>query len=472
MNKVVFSSDESKLHLKAGDLFDRIINLKIICEDKKTLELETFVIRSDYELVYSNVNLNNFIKQASRSDKTYTIRRCSYKPSIKVQCKMVTSNTATSVDVFISNFFLLTKNGNYLRSFNSSQYNIKKVIIAMGYWGQFEHTVNPNSPLALQQYFDIKAENGADSLTITSPIVVTTDKLPPDSTLHLHGYVADIYGSPVGITKINDAQKAFTKPVASSGTNMEKMFFDCITRRYINPHTYREDVGTLGIKKLVPVSNDSDVDFIRKLILDPQTNQMNEADAKMYGVKVYLSEGVKNLKMKKIYDSDGNEKDRSIYFESGWTIGQTIVRIMSFIDAELEFTFTLEGDVLIYTPHEMLTEVQKICEKFDKDGVYKDKVLEDPSLYDNALPAVYNINIDAVATIVCPFFTFIEPFQYIEFASRYALTSAVSYYASYNPTVYRFRVINATISFATEEAVNEVQITAVSAKSDVVNIGD
>lgn len=472
MNKVVFSSDENKLKLKAGDLFDRIINLKIICEDKKTLELETFVIRSDYELVYTNVNLNNFIKMSNRSDKTYVIRRCSFKPSIKVQCKMVTSNTATSVDVFINNFFLLTKDGKYLRSFNSSQYNIKKVIIAMGYWGQFEKTVNPDSPFALRQYFDIKAENGADSLTITSPIVVTTDKLPPDSTLHLHGYVADIYGSPVGITKITDAQKAFMKPVVSSGTSIEKMFFDCITRRYINPHSYREDVGTLNIKKLVPVSNDSDVDFIKKLVLDPQTNQMNEADARMYGVQVYLSEGVKNLQLKKMYDSDGNERERTVYFESGWTIGQTIVRIMSFIDAELEFTFTLEGDVLIYTPHEMLTEVQKICEKFDKDGVYKDTVLEDPNMYNNALPAVYNINVDAVATIVCPFFTFIEPFQYIEFASRYALTSVVSYYASYSPTIYRFRVINATISFATEEAVNEVQITAVSAKSDVVNIGD
>lgn len=471
MSRAVFTSDENKLHLTAGDLFDRIINLKLVCENKVTKEMETFVIRSDYELVYTNVDLDNFIRQADSTNKKYIIRRCTFKPSIKVQCKMVTSNVATSVDVFINNFFMLTKNGDYLRSFNESQYYIKSVTIAMGYWGQFEDTVDPTSKNALEQYFDIKAENGADSLTLTSPIVVTTDKLPPDSTLHLHGYVADIYGSPVGITNIDDAQKAFSKPSISSGTDMEAVFYDCITRRYINPHTYMEDnkIGTLKIKKLVPVSKDSDVEFIKSLALDPETNQLSDADAKQYGVQVYLSEKVKDMKFKKVYDSDGNEQERKIYFEPSWTIGQTIVRIMSYIDADLEFTFTLKGDVLIYTPEEMIDDVEGISKEIYKDKVYDDTVLASKDLYNNALPAVYNINIDAVATIVCPFFTFLQPFQYVEFASRYALTSTVSYYASYKPTIYRFLIINATISFATEEAVNEVQMSAVSARDSVID---
>lgn len=471
MSRAVFTSDENKLHLTAGDLFDHIINLKLVCENKVTKEMETFVIRSDYELVYTNVDLDNFIRQADNTNKKYIIRRCTFKPSIKIQCKMVTSNVATSVDIFVNNFFMLTKNGDYLRSFNESQYYIKSVTIAMGYWGQFEHTVDPTSKNALEQYFDIKAENGADSLTLTSPIVVTTDKLPPDSTLHLHGYVADIYGSPVGITNIDDAQKAFSKPSISSGTDMEAVFYDCITRRYINPHTYMEDnkIGTLKIKKLVPVSKDSDVEFIRSLVLDPETNQLSDADAKQYGVQVYLSEKVKDMKFKKVYDSDGHEVDRKIYFEPSWTIGQTIVRIMSYIDADLEFTFTLKGDVLIYTPEEMIDDVEGISKGIYEDGVYDDTVLASKDLYNNALPAVYNINIDAVATIVCPFFTFLQPFQYVEFASRYAITSTVSYYASYKPTIYRFLIINATISFATEEAVNEVQISAVSARDSVID---
>ena len=142
---------------------------------------------------------------------------------------------------------------------------------------------------------------------------------------------------------------------------------------------------------------------------------------------------------------------------------------MSYIDADLEFTFTLKGDVLIYTPEEMLDDVEGISKGIYKDKVYDDTVLASKDLYNNTLPAVYNINIDAVATIVCPFFTFLQPFQYVEFASRYALTSTVSYYASYKPTIYRFLIINATISFATEEAVNEVQMSAVSARDSVID---
>lgn len=472
MSRVIFSNDENKLHLKAGDLFDRIINLKIVCEDVVTKELETFVIRSDYELVYTNVNLDNFTNQVAKDKRRYFVRRCSYKPSIKVQCNIVTTNTATKVDIFINNFFVLTKNGDYLRSFNSSQYHIKSVLIAMGYWGQFENTLNPDSPDVLEQYFDIKAENGADSLMVTAPIVVTTDKLPPDSTLHINGKVADVYGSPVGITKIKTATEAFTKPSVSSGTSLEKVFYETITRRYINPHAYmKEDkIGILNFRRLVPVSNDSDVDFIKRLVLDPSTNQMSIEDANQYGVKVFLSKKVMDLNIKKVIDSNGEEKDRKIYFESGWTIGQTIVRIMSFIDAELEFTFTLDGDVLIYTPKEMIDDIQSISDEYEKKGLYKNSVLADKNLYDNALPAVYNINIDTVSTIVCPFFTFIQPFQYVEFVSRYALTSTVAYYASYKPTIYRFRVIKASISFATEEAVNEVQLTAVSARESVVGV--
>ena len=229
-----------------------------------------------------------------------------------------------------------------------------------------------------------------------------------------------------------------------------------------------DKIGKLNVRRLVPVSSDSDVDFIKRLVLDPTTNQMSIEDANQYGVQVFLSDKVKEMRLKKAIDSNGEETDRKIYFESGWTIGQTIVRIMSFIDAELEFTFDLNGNVLIYTPKEMLSELEAIGKKFNDN--YKDSVLADKNLYDNALPAVYNINIDAVATIVCPFFTFIQPFQYVEFASRYALTSTVAYYASYKPTIYRFLVINASISFATEEAVNEVQLTAVSARDSVVEV--
>ena len=467
MNNAEFINDESKISLQAGDLFDRVINLKFTCVDKFDRK-EEFVIRSDYEIVYANADFMADVSSEQFNGR-YIIRKCTVKPSIKVQCKMVTANVGTSVGVTISNFFMLTKDGKHLRSFNASDYRITSVEIVMGYWGQLKHSINPDSPTAIDDYFKIEAVNGADKITITEPVVVTTEKLPPDSALHLKGYVGSIYSAPVAISNIDDTSKALSNPVASSGTPFEKVLFDNITRRYINSIALikeNNDNPELAMRSLIAVSDTKEADRAIKLGSD---NLMTAGDAKKYGIKVYISDGAKDVKLKKIIDSKGKEYDRRIYFESGWTVGQTVSRIMSYMDKELEYTFSLDGDILIYTPEEMQYP-EGLSKAFGTQGLYKNTVLANAKLYNGRLPAVYNINVDAVATIVCPFFTFIQPFQYVEFASRYALTSVVTYFASYAPTIYRFLVINATVSFATVDDVNEVQLTAVSAKDSFVQV--
>lgn len=459
-NNAEFISDERKLSLQAGDLFDRVINLKIICRDENG-NTEEFVIRSDYELI-----LPDSAFYPEHSNKGYIIRKCTYKPSIKVQCKMVTSNVGTSISVTVSNFFMLTKDGQHLRSFNASQYTIIAVEVVMGYWGQLKDSLNPDTA-TIKDYFDIKAIKGADRIVISAPIVVTTDKLPPDSAIRMHGYVAGIYTDPVAITNINTPIKALQKPVATSGTDIETIFFENITRRYLNNSKLVATANGFSTPNLSPVEAGKATKVGNKEIKAEDSGLLSMPDAKDYGVQVFLSDEVKKSKLKELYDSEGNKVETRVYFEAGWTIGQTVTRIMSYIDQELEFTFSLEGDILIYTPKEM-QDVQALNEAYTEQGMYKGTVLMNKELYNGRLPAVYNINIDAVATIVCPFFTFIQPFQYVEFASRYALTSVVSYYASYNPTIYRFLVISASISFATVDEVNEVQLTAVSAKDSAV----
>lgn len=465
-----FINDESKINLQPGDLFDRIINLKLTCYDAVNRKAEEFVIRSDYELILPDSNFSN---EGNR--KGFIIRKCTHKPSIKVQCKMVTSNVGTSIDVFVSNFFLLTADGKHLRSFNSQQYKISSVEIVMGYWGQLKDSLNPDTDNA-DDYYDIKAINGADRIVINGgkPIIVTTEKLPPDSAIHIKGYVGDIYSSPVAISTVKTPSKALEKPVASSGTEFEQVLFDNITRRYINGNIrLRENNASdvLSYNMVAPVSPEDSAKGIaigNKVVKpDSETGLLSESDAKAYGVKVYLSDEAKKVQILKTYDSEDNEVDKNIYFEPGWTIGMTISRIMSYMDKELEYTFSLDGDVLIYTPTEM-QDTEALSKAFHTQGLYDNTVLANKELYNNRLPAVYNINIDAVATIVCPFFTFIQPFQYVEFASRYALTSLVSYYAQYKPTISRFLVISASISFATVDDVNEVQLTAVSARDSIV----
>ena len=231
MNNAEFINDESKMSLQAGDLFDRVINLKFHCRDKSG-KTESFVIRSDYEIIYTNADLtSDRVTDMTRGG--WIIRKCTYKPSIKVQCKMVTANVGTSIGITVSNFFMLTKDGKHLRSFSAENYTITSVEIVMGYWGQLKDSLNPNeanSEKLLQDYFDIKAVNGADKISITNgkPIIVTTEKLPPDSAIHIKGFVADIYSSPVAITKVATPVEALKKPVASSGTDLETLLFEQI----------------------------------------------------------------------------------------------------------------------------------------------------------------------------------------------------------------------------------------------------
>lgn len=468
-DSVEFISDESKLSLQAGDLFDRIINLKIICKDNLGNE-EAFVIRSDYELITADAG---FTSEKGRTG--FIIRRCSQKPSIKVSMKMVTANVGTEVSITVSNFFMLTQDGKHIRSFNAQQYRITAVEIVMGYWGQLKGSVNltGTAEQQLKSYFNIQAVNGADKVSITNgkPIIVTTEKLPPDSAIRIRGFVADIYADPVAITKINTPVKANENPVAVSGEEFEQVLFENITQRYLSGHLVLDEneKNSNRIKTLPPVTSIGDQIKIGSDVITPDDKgRMNETYAKKYGVKVYLSEGAKKTHISKVYDCKGNEVNKRVYFEAGWTIGQTITRIISYMDTALDFTFSLNGDLLIYTPEE--TQKPEVLNKaYTEQGLYKGTVLYNKKLYNGRLPAVYNINIDAVATITCPFFTFIQPFQYVEFASRYALTSLVSYYALYKPTIYRFLVINATISFATVEDVNEVYITAVSARDSLTS---
>lgn len=460
--QAVFIPDEDKLKLDKDALFDRIINLKLNCFDEETLERESFVIRSDYELIYpsSNVPLDGTIESALKN--SYVIRRCSMKPSIKVQCKMVTSTVGTSVEVFVSNFFMLTKDGNHLRSFNSSKYRIESVEIAMGYWGQFRIGKESESSVpTYEEYFNIEAKNGADKITIVSPIVVTTDKLPPDSVMHIKGYVGHILSSPVGVSSITKVADAKEYLVASSDDGLKEIFYRGITRRYLNTHCFTDGDKEDNSNKMVKVNNETGAVYNVKVNVDNTTAYLTTEDADNYGVKVYLSDKVKEIKIPKVVDSEGKEQDKQIYFEQGWTIGHTVARIGSFLRANLDYTFNNHGDMLIFTTDEV-NDPTSLYQAFNEQGAYEKSPMSDKAMYDNKLPAVYNINIDAVATIVCPFFTFIEPFQEIEFASRYALTSVVSYFASYSPTIYKFKPINATISFATVDDINEMQITAVA----------
>lgn len=316
--------DNKKIDINSNDLLDRIINLKIdigipATKTEPAKILDSFVIRSDYELVFPDMSFSDSISSEQAKGR-YIIRRCTKKPSIKVQCNMVTANLGTSVDVFISNFFILTQDGKHLRSFSADKYAVIKVEIAMGYWGQFE-----DDTMDIEKYYQINAVKGADKITMVSPIVVTTDKLPPDSVLHIHGYVGDIFSSPVAVSGIDSYDKASENPTTSSNSDLEELLYNQITKRYLKTHS---------------VEAKSVSDSSNKLKLVEDTGVMTDSDADKLGVQVFLSSGAKEVTIDKKVDSDGTEQEAIVYFEAGNTIGQTISRIISSLDEALEYQFT------------------------------------------------------------------------------------------------------------------------------------
>lgn len=454
MNDLRLLQDKNKVKLNKDDLFDRIINIKLKlgkpAEGNEQAEcLEEYVIRSDYEIVYSDVRGANVFGDEN-TVKSYTIRRCTYKPSIKVQCNMVTANTGTSVDIYISNFFIFTSDGQCLRSINSAKYPVVGVDVAMGYWGQFSRDNSYEKPMTLEDFFTIDAPNGADMLRLSSGnIVVTTDKLPPDSTLHIHGYVADILSEPVAVSNVKDFSKASENTSAESNMSLRDVLYNHITRRYVR--------GNRINKSLTAFTNDSQEPRTEPVV-NPENGLMAKAYADEYGVQVFLSKGAEKITVPPgIPDAEGKVVDSKLYFEAGKDINSTITRIQSSLTNAFEFRFTNEGNLLVYT-HGESANVNSLYKDFE--SLYAESVFA--KVYQNMLPAVYNINIDAVSTITCPFFTFIQPFQKLQFASRYALTSKVGYYANYDAGISVFSAIKVSLSFATVDNINEVQITAVN----------
>ena len=369
---------------------------------------DEYVIRSDYEVVYPKLDVSKVMQTGNISGKNYYIRKCRYKPDIKIQYSRVSESTDVSVDIFVSNFQMLDSQGKNLVSFSNDKLRISRVQVMMGYFGQFKDL--PHETFQDLHNFDNIA--GIDTLNFEVQYV-TTDKLPPDSVLHIHAFVGNIaFGSPVGEIETKSYDEVQSSGLVENVTEnsgektaIEKLLFQHITRRFLRRSTLSKTEIFFDVNGF-----------------------MSETDANKYGVKVFCSQGVKDISVSniqsKIKDGAGNDVDSTVYF---------------------------------YTEEES-RDPNRLKESFENAGndYAKDTTLD--KIYDHILPAVYNINIDATTTIVAPYFYFISPFDYVLFESRYALSNLVSYYASFDKSFNKFTIIKQSISFATVEDVNEMTL--------------
>ena len=198
-------ADKSKCELGALDIFDKVINLKLTISEKdakgNNVMKNEYVIRSDYEMYFPKlmnaVSTGSFDGLASKP--TCYIRKCTYKPSIKVQYKRVSMSTPIEIDIFIDNFYMLDKSGKMIKSFSNESFQLTKVELAMGYFGQFAASMGGRkaAEVKIDQLFDFDANklkgNGITLITMSDVNYVQTDKLPPDMTVHIHGFVGNLY---------------------------------------------------------------------------------------------------------------------------------------------------------------------------------------------------------------------------------------------------------------------------------------
>lgn len=469
--------DKDKVSISANDMFDRVINLKLYVEDKDGTVKDTYVIRSDYELFYPKLmknvadnNIKSFI-----SNKKCIIRKCQYKPSIKVQYKRVSLTSAVSVDIFISNFFMLDKDGNLINGFNNETYKLTRVDFAMGYFGQFKALFSNKTPAlasqlftvgfaddnALKTYPDSNIGHGITVMTMSNVEYTQLDKLPPDMTLHIHGFVGNTLApqlnysgdnSPDEYNRIMASQATIPKVFKGKRTTyLEEVYFQEITRHWI--------------KKGAPTKIENRE---IKATREKTTNTMSESVAEKWGVKVYLSKGAKEyskeLESQFKKDAKGKVVKPEIKIPEKETAEGQLNAISNALGLQ-NFSHILMdsfGDYVVFKVEE-LNDIQEMLKGTTFSSMYEKTTLK--KAWNNCIPAVYNITNDALCTITCPFFCFINPFEKIYFNSRYALGGLVSYYANLtNANQSEFYVLWQDVSFATVEDINECAIVCTSQK--------
>lgn len=463
--------DKDKVTLTNADFIDKVINLKLFVANPDGTLKDTYVIRSDYELYFptlmDNVAKNDYNK--FKANNFCYIRKCQQKPAIKVQYKRVATDAGVLVDIFVSNFHMLDKNGDLVNGFNNETYKLSRVDFAMGYFGQFKALFSNQLPSSAQSLLTTGFADSGDSaigqgitvMTMSNVEYVQLDKLPPDSVLHIHGYVGNIF-APKFDTDTTNFPKDYeslmkSQAVIPSGfkfgmeTYLEKVYYETITRNWVKKGTPTELEST-------KVASGKEY----------TTGIMSDTDAMKYGIRVYLSKGAKEYSAEKEAtfpkDADGNAVAPTVKIASA----STAEGKMSAIENSLGLTgFThvfLDsfGDYIVCLKEEY-NDIETMLKNTTVENLFENTALK--KTWNNCIPAVYNITNDALCTITCPFFCFINPFEKLYFKSRYALGGVVSYFAKFTQANRsEFYTLYQNVSFATVEDINECTIVCTGQK--------
>lgn len=465
--------------LGSYDFLDRVINIKLIIGTPSGKD-EEVVLRSDFE-AYDADAWKSVL--AGGKPSPGSVRKCVVKPSIKVQYRQTGQNTDTQIDVYIDNFFTLASSNEMLMQFNSAKYPLRGFELHMGYFGQFAslYAAQVGGVPTPDQLVEMKAPNGGYVIKC-SVDYVTTEKLPPDATLRIHGWVGSSYNTPVdnSFKEPYDEKKDMAKSGGTRYDSVPQWIFENVTRRYMKCGFEKDSTAVKG--------------------------KMGAGAAKKKGVNVWYSEKVAKsyyLTGHRVrYAADGTKVSDPYFAQLTWggTALLTLNRLVQSVSNEIRLRALTDGSWLMFTASEA-SDPEKFSlgdwyeynsalpqtQPSNKGGeispasVGLSKVIGGWAAIASAvregtsgafsaakallslaakeeLPAVYNITQDAMCTISCPFSSFIPNFSKVHFTAGYTKNSLVNYFAGGGDNANEFTVLWQDVSFATVDDVNEMRL--------------
>lgn len=401
-------------------IIDRIINVRFTrrAVDETGLPVkdgkeEVFVLRSDYEVVYTDGGAG------------YYFKKCSVKPSIKLKYSQKTDTTAIYIYLDITNFHAFSYGSDKRQEFSIDRFPIKDVEIHFGYLPQFPKFTDTNSGLTLDDYYDMTNENNTTILK-ASVFAVYPTKTPPDSVTQFRCLVGEM-NSGLMFVGDEDNAKITYKPDAKS--IMKDIFYENITKRFVREPTAK---------------------------VERNNGVLSDADAAKYGVKVFLSDYLKdgypnNNEKYSPKPPEDDDKEKKISIKQSDKLIRALENIRDAGFPDIRFLPCFDGNYIAYDKDEAQTPA----------ALANSAEIKQVQQLSAFIPAIYSMTFGPTRVIKCPFFSFVYPLQEIQFQSRYNLSTTVGYF--YQPEIGqdRFYAISCDVEFATVEDTNTMTLTNV-----------
>jgi len=475
MRKIIGSSyvkqGKRSLSLTADDLFDKIINLKFIRRDGTS-----FPVRSDYEAVH-------------HKDGTISFKKCVQKPDIKITYKQVAQATAIEVDIEIVNFFAGDPG-----LFTNKDNPVEWCVIQMGYRAQFPDWSEKGKKEDISQFYDLNNNSITNEKEVRRGNQIQVNILtgyqksyPPDSVTYFQGIVGTFeHGLRLNHTDAN-LVKGYGDNLPQGTSEIESVLFRFITQRFIRAdvihlveveqeHTNEdalkdeEDKSWEQVCKVYEYDKYADPSYEygpndirwRVIGLDKETHAMTVEDAKLLGVRCFVSQSLRRIKPGATYSytmkRSGVPREYAIPDTPFNALDDTVHGQLGLIQKQypfLKWVQKMNGDYFFY--HEDDTEGDIWEDPYIKQQQKSNLVF---------LPAIYDMAPSGTRTIRCPFISFLNPMQTVIFETRYLLGSLVSFF--YTPTTNAFLVITSQVEFATVQDNNSMELMCVDAPPHTV----